>query len=162
MLPLSHQDIGSWPFINHPWPFALPFNADQTGFTKAFIGDKALLSIEAPEFTYAFVGMDLRKVSTEDHAMVLDSKGNEIGQVLTCVSDMGIGFHDGRIFSIASPDKPQEFKPRGLCCGFIRVKSRLKPDDAVQIMDKRRKIEVRIVKDIRPDRTARRPIKEMI
>ena len=162
VLPLSHQDIGSWPFINHPWIFALPFNADQTGFTKAFIGDKALLNIEAPEFTYAFVGMDLRKVSTEDHAKVLDSKGNEIGQVLTCVSDMGIGFHSGRIFSIASPDKPQEFKPRGLCCGFIRVKSRLKPGDAVQIMDKRRKIEVRIVKDIRPDRTARRPIKEMI
>jgi aminomethyltransferase len=75
---------------------------------------------------------------------------------------MGIGFHGGRIFSIASSDKPQEFEPRGLCCGFIRVKSQLKPDDAVQIMDKRRKIEVRIVKDIRPDRTARRPIKEMI
>lgn len=162
VLPLSHQDIGSWPFINHPWLFALPFNADQTDFTKAFIGDKALLNVEAPEFTYAFVGRDLRKVSTEDHAKVLDSKGNEIGRVLTCVSDMGIGFHGGRIFSIASSDKPQEFKPRGLCCGFIRVKSQLKPDDAVQIMDKRRKIEVRIVKDIRPDRTARRPIKEMI
>jgi aminomethyltransferase len=42
VLPLSHQDIGHWPFINHPWPFALPFTADQTGFTKEFIGRTAL------------------------------------------------------------------------------------------------------------------------
>ena len=27
VLPLSHQDIGSWPFINHPWQFALPFQS---------------------------------------------------------------------------------------------------------------------------------------
>ena len=36
VLPLSHQDIGHWPFINHPWPFALPFTADQTGFYQGF------------------------------------------------------------------------------------------------------------------------------
>lgn len=162
VLPLSHQDIGHWPFINHPWPFALPYNADQTGFTKSFIGDKALLKSESIEFTYAFVGADLRKVSIEDPAMVLDSDGNEIGRVLTCVSDMGIGRHEGRIFSIASPDTPQDFKPRGLCCGFIKVKSQLAPGAVVQLKDNRRKIKVTIVEDVRPDRTARRPIKEMI
>ncbi len=42
VLPLSHQDIGAWPFINHPWHFALPFNSDETRFNKQFIGDKSL------------------------------------------------------------------------------------------------------------------------
>jgi len=162
VLPLSHQDIGHWPFIHHPWPFALPFNDDQTGFTKRFIGDDALLNIEAPEYTYAFAGNDLRKVSTEDPAVVLDPEGNEIGLVLTCVTDMGIGRHEDRIYSITSPDKPEGFKPRGLCCGFIKVKSKLAPGEIVEIKDKRRKLKVTIVEDIRPDRTARRPMKEMV
>ena len=48
VLPLSHQDIGPWPFINHPWPFALPFNASGDGFTKSFIGDRALLNARPP------------------------------------------------------------------------------------------------------------------
>jgi len=33
-LPLSHQDIGHWEFINHPWDFALPYNNDKSSFTK--------------------------------------------------------------------------------------------------------------------------------
>jgi aminomethyltransferase len=160
VLPLSHQDIGHWPFIHHPWPFALPFNADQTGFTKSFIGDQALLTVDRPEYTYAFVGGDLRKVTTP--ATVLDAEGNALGIVLTCVSDMGIGYHQGRLLSIASPDKPQDFSPRGLCCGFIKVKSPLKPGSTVVLKDQRRKLNVTIVTDIRPDRTARRPIKEML
>jgi len=160
VLPLSHQDIGPWPFLNNPWPFALPFDADQTAFTKEFIGDKALLAITEPQYTCAFVGSDLRKVG--DPAVVLDGDGNEIGTVLTCVSDMGIGYHQERIFSIASPDKPADFVPKGLCCGFIKVKTRLSPGDEVQLKDQRRKLTVRIVTDIRPDRTARRPLKEMI
>jgi aminomethyltransferase len=160
VLPLSHQDIGLWPFIQHPWPFALPFNADQSGFTKSFIGDQALLTVDSPEYTYAFVGGDLRKVSTP--AEVLDSADNTLGTVLTCVSDMGIGYHQGRLLSIASPDKPQDFSPRGLCCGFIKVKSPLKPGAEVLLKDSRRKLKVTIVTDIRPDRTARRPIKEML
>ena len=162
VLPLSHQDIGHWPFINHPWPFALPFNDDQSGFTKSFIGDQALLAIKSPEYTYAFVGGDLRKVSTADPAVVLDPAGTEIGSVLTCVSDMGIDYHQGRIFSIGSPEKPQDFNPRGLCCGFIKVKSPLQPGAEVVLKDKRRKLKVTIVTDIRPDRTARRPIREML
>ncbi len=161
VLPLSHQDIGNWSFVNHPWHFALPFNGSQTSFTKSFIGDKALLHVKTPEYTYAFVGKDLRKVSTEDQAKVLDFQGNEIGQVLTCVSDMGIGLYNGRIFSVASPNKPQDFRPRGLCCGFMKVKSQMKRHDIVFLKDKHRKIEVKIVEDIRPDRTARCRIEEI-
>jgi aminomethyltransferase len=160
VLPLSHQDIGHWPFIHHPWSFALPFKTDQSGFTKSFIGDQALLTVDRPEYTYAFVGADLRKVSTP--AEVLDSDGNALGTVLTCVSDMGIGYHQGRLLSIASPDKPQDFSPRGLCCGFIKVKTPLEPGAAVVLKDQRRKLKVTIVTDIRPDRTARRPIREML
>ena len=162
LLPLSHQDIGDWPFINHPWPFALPFNADRSGFTKSFIGDKALLNAEAAEYTYAFVGADLRKVSTADPAVVVDGAGNEIGRVLTCVSDMGIGWHAGRILSVASPDQPQDFVPRGLSCGFVKVNRPLTPGTGLQLKDRRRHIKVTVVEDIRPDRTARRPIEEML
>ena len=162
VLPLSHQDIGHWPFINHPWHFALPFNANQTGFTKVFIGDHALLRGKSAEFTQAFIGKDLRKVSTNDPAVVVDADGNETGRVLTCVSDMGIDYHEGKLFSIASMNKPRNFSPRGLCCGFVKVTSRLAPGTVVQLKDKRRQVKVTIVEDIRPDRTARRPIKEML
>ena len=162
VLPLSHQDIGNWPFIHHPWPFALPFNGDQFSFTKKFIGSHALLNIEKPVYTYAFLGNDLRKVSTADPAVVLDPHGQEIGQVLTCVTDMGIGRNGNRIYSIASPGKPDGFKPKGLCCGFVKVRSRLTTGDVVEIKDKRRKLKVTIVEDVRPDRTARRPMKEMV
>jgi aminomethyltransferase len=162
VLPLSHQDIGAWPFINHPWSFALPFNDDQTAFIKTFIGDQALLAGEAPEYTYPFAGSDFRKVSAEDPAVVLDSEGHEIGRVLTCVTDMGIGRHGDQIYSIASPDKPQELKFKGLCCGFVKVKSRMAPGQNIDIKDNRRKLTATIVDDIRPDRTARRPIAEML
>jgi len=161
-LPLSHQDIGSWPFINHPWPFALPFNADQTGFTKRFLGDEALGRVKGDEVTYAFAGYDARKVSAADPAVVLDADGRMIGKVLTCVTDVAIGRHENRIYSIASPDKPEGFAPRGLCCGFIKVASRLQPGSAVALKDNRRKLEVEIVKEIRPDRTARKPVNEMV
>lgn len=162
VLPLSHQDIGHWPFIHNPWPFALPLAADGKRFTKSFIGDLALMAVENPEFTLAFAGADLRKVSTEGPAEVLDMDGKPIGKVLTCVTDMGIGIVNGKIYSISSPEKPYGFKPRGLCCGFILVKNKLKTGDQVQLKDHRRTITVTIVDDIRPDRTARRSMREMI
>ena len=162
VLPLSHQDIGAWPFINHPWKFALPFNDEQTAFVKTFIGDQALLAVEAPEYTYPFAGSDFRKVSAEDPAVVLDAEGREIGRVLTCATDMGIGRHEDRIYSVASPDKPQEFKAKGLCCGFVKVRSKMAPGQKIDIKDNRRTLAVTIVDDIRPHRTARRPIAEML
>lgn len=158
VLPLSHQDIGSWPFINHPWPFALPYTDDQTGFTKDFIGSAALLDTDYRQYTLPFAGYDLRKVSAHDSAEVMDEKGNTIGSVLTCATDMGIGRHEDRIYSIASPDKPESFKPRGLCCGFIKSSARLSTGRTIILKDNRRKIKVEIVDDVRPHRTARRAL----
>ncbi|BBO69529.1 aminomethyltransferase [Desulfosarcina alkanivorans] len=162
VLPLSHQDIGHWPFINHPWPFALPFTADQAGFTKDFIGRAALENPTVVAFTQAFAGKDLRKISAGEGSRVVDADGQTIGTVLTCATDMGIGRHDGRIFSIASPDKPEGFSPRGLCCGFVRVDRKLSVGQQVDIADSRRKITVTIVADVRPDRTARKTMADMI
>lgn len=161
-LPLSHQDIGGWPFINHPWPFALPYDDAGAGFTKQFIGDVVLSLADKAEHTQAFVGYDPRKVSIDDPAVVLDSDGNEIGVVLTCVGDLAIGREDGVIYSIASPDRPEGFKPRGLCCGFVRVRSQLAPDQIVELKDNRRKIRVQISNNVRPARTARRPMREFL
>jgi aminomethyltransferase len=162
-LPLSHQDIGSWPFINNPWPFTLPYNADKTGFTKDFIGRAALESVSCPEYTYPFVGYDVRKVEVhEGGAVVLGGDGHEIGVVLSCVSEMGIGRHEGRVYSIASPDKPDGFVPRGLSCGFARVRKELAPGELVFLKDARREIKAEIVRDIRPDRTARASMSMML
>jgi glycine cleavage system T protein (aminomethyltransferase) len=159
VLPLSHQDIGPWPFVNTPWPFALPYTEDGSGFTKAFIGRDALLNVKNPEYTYAFAGNDLRKVSLPA-AVVAD--GEEIGTVLTCATDMAIGRHEGRIYSISSSDKPEALKIKGLSCGFIKVNKQLAPGDVIELKDSRRKLKVRIENDIRPNRTARKPLKDML
>ncbi|MGA9234409.1 MAG: aminomethyl transferase family protein [Desulfobacterales bacterium] len=162
VLPLSHQDIGHWRFINHPWQFALPFTEDHSGFTKSFIGSQALLPDKGSEYTYAFVGQDLRKVSSADDPVVLDAHNKEIGKVLTCATDMAIGRVGDRIYSIASPDKPDGFKPKGLCCGFIKVNTELSVGETVRLKDKRRMLTVAIVNDVRPDRTARKPLRKML
>jgi aminomethyltransferase len=94
--------------------------------------------------------------------MVLDGAGNEIGIVLTCATDMGIGYYEGKIFSIASPDKPNHFEPKGLCCGFVKVNNRLSFGDTLVLKDKRRKINVTVVEDVRPHRTARNAMRDMI
>lgn len=162
VLPLSHQDIGPWPFVNHPWPFALPHAADG-GFSKPFIGSDALLKATSAPHTLAFVGKDLRKVATTDEASgVYDSAGNRMGRILTCATDMGIGWAAGEIKSIASPDAPTDFKPRGLCCGFVQVDKALPVGETIELRDARRKIKVTITTDIRPDRTARKPIGNML
>jgi aminomethyltransferase len=162
VLPLSHQDIGHWPFINHPWPFALPYNADQTGFTKDFIGRAALEEQTDFSFTQVFVGKDLRKISAGEGSRVIDADGQTIGTVLTCATDMGVGCYDGIIFSVASPNKPEGFTAKGLCCGFVKVDRKLSLNEHVDIADNRRKITVTIVDDVRPHRTARKPMAGMI
>ena len=162
VLPLSHQDIGHWPFINHPWPFALPFTADQVGFAKDFIGRGALENQTDIAFTQAFAGKDLRKISAGQESRVIDANGQVIGTVLTCATDMGIGRHDGEIVSVASPNKPEGFKAKGLCCGFVKVNRKLSVGQHVDIADSRRKITVTIVDDVRPHRTARSPMADMV
>jgi len=162
VLPLSHQDIGAWLFKNHPWPFALPCEVDGRGFTKDFVGAVALQRSDSGQYTFPFAGFDLRKVSAAEPAVVVDDTERDIGRVLTCATDMAIGRHDHRIFSIVSPDKPVDFTPRGLSCGFVKVTKPLKPGQIVRLKDKRRTIKVEIVDDIRPDRTARKPLAKFL
>jgi aminomethyltransferase len=156
VLPLSHQDIGAWPFVHNPWTFALPY-AEDGRFSKDFIGAEALLKASA-EYTKAFVGYDPRKVNTHDPAVVLTEDGREIGRVLTNVADMAIGRVEGKILSVVSEDKPAGFKPRGLTCGFVKINENLPDHSILEIKDNRRRLQVQITSDIRPARTARRRI----
>lgn len=159
LLPLSHQDIGGWLYLNHPWVFALPYNEKRDGFTKDFIGASALRVETEAEHTMAFLGDNLKKIDTHG-AVVSELDGTVIGKVLTCVTDMSISRHEGKVFCITSPGRPDGFKARGLSCGFVKVGKRLNQGDRIILKDPRRSIEVTIVEDIRPDRTARLHLKE--
>ncbi len=161
-LPLSHQDIGHWKFINHPWDFALPWADDKKSFTKKFIGADALLPCPEDSFTYAFAGDSLRKVSAGEKTKVKDESGNEIGKVLTCATDMGITWHDGKILSIASKDLPPDIKIKGISCGFVMVNKKLEPGTSLILEEGRRIVRATIVTDIRPDRTARKKLSNFI
>jgi len=161
VLPLSHQDIGPWTYTRHPWPFALPFDRAGTGFTKTFLGSDAIEKATDAPYTLTFVGHDLRKVDTHD-AAVFDSSGAEIGKVLTCVTDVAIGRHGGQIFSVATPAKPEGLAIKGLSCGFVKVTPRLAPGTTVELRDRRRSIRVAIETDVRPDRTARKALKNFL
>lgn len=161
LLPLSHQDIGYWPFLNKPWSFALPYDDQQKVFTKTFVGSKRLMEIEYTEHTYPFVGFNVRKVPVGENTEVIDDKGKVIGSVLTCVTDMAIGRLNGHIYSINSPNKPADFSPTGLSCGFVKVSKQLKPGTELDLKAGTRQIKVEITEDIRPHRTARKPMKEM-
>ncbi len=151
VLPLSHQDIGHWPFVHTPWNFALPLDRDGK-LTKSFIGSK-LYSNPPSQYTYPFCGFDPRKVETDSAEALLN--GEKIGVVSTCVIDMATGRVNGKIHSIASPDKPADFHARGLVCGYIRVDRPVEYGTKVTLKDARRAIEVEVVQDIRPARTAR-------
>ncbi len=161
-LPLSHQDIGHWKFINHPWDFALPYNTDKTAFTKKFIGSSALTPDKKDTFIYPFAGDSLRKVSASENTLVLDSEDNNIGKVLTCATDMGITWLDGSIVSICSETLPQDIKIKGISCGFVMVSKKLEPGCKLLLKEGKRKIKAIIVKDIRPDRTARKKLNNFI
>ncbi|WP_299982847.1 aminomethyl transferase family protein [Desulfobacula sp.] len=155
-LPLSHQDIGSWKFINHPWDFALPYNKDKTSFTKSFLGADALSPAERDSFTYPFAGDSLRKVPAGDNTHVIDETGKIIGKVLTCATDMGISWHKGNIVSIGSKNLPRDLKIKGISCGFIMVSKKLESGMTVTLKEGKRAITATIMTDIRPDRTARK------
>lgn len=161
VLPLSHQDIGDWIYTRHPWPFALPFDAAGSRFTKSFLGSAALEAATDAPYTLTFVGHDLRKIDAHG-ARVRDTRGREIGTVLTCATDMAIGRHGGRIYSVASPDKPADLQIRGLSCGFIKVQDNLPPGTEVELSDGKRALRVVIETDVRPDRTARKALKSFL
>jgi aminomethyltransferase len=161
VLPLSHQDIGHWTFIHHPWPFALPFDQAHTGFTKTFLGSAALDKAAGAPHTLTFVGHDLRKIDAHT-AVVRDLQGKDLGTVLTCATDMAIGRHDGRIYSVATPNPPAGLSIKGLSCGFIKVAAALPPGTTVELNDGKRSIRVNIETDVRPDRTARKALKSFL
>ena len=162
VLPLSHQDVGPWKFINHPWMFALPLATDGKTFTKNFLGDKALLDPTDTFYTLPFAGENLKKVGSGTDSQVLDKTGEVLGTVLTCATDMAIGRHEGNILSIASPNLPQGFKARGISCGFIRVDRPLEVGTPLVLQEKKRKINVTVVSDVRPHRTARRKLTDFL
>ncbi len=164
VLPLSHQDIGDWPFLANPWQFALPLD-EHGGFTKRFIGAEALQHNETVEYTYPFAGFDPRKIVPGPDTAVLDENDRKVGRILTCATDMAIGRIDDRIVSIATTvaaGRPEDFKAKGLSCGFVLVSQKCNPGDTLFLTDGKRKIPIEIRLDIRPDRTARRSMREMV
>lgn len=162
VLPLSHQDIGDWPFCNNPWPFALSYDDDGDNFTKkSFIGAESFTQKCTSEFTFPFVGFDPRKIIPGEGTSVVDKDNQPIGSILTCATDMAIGRAEGVVYSIASSDIPESLKIRGLCCGFVKTTIALESGQIVYLKDAKRQIKVEIVKDIRPARTARIAIKKM-
>lgn len=154
-LPLSHQDIGPWPFLYNPWQFALPWLPGRLSFSKNFVGAGALLDTEWAQHTLAFAGFDPRKVPAGPESLVLTKEGEPCGRILTCTTDMAIDRQDGEIISLATgPARPV----KGLCCGFILVDRPLSPGSMVWLSDGRRRVEVEIRTEIRPERTARRAL----
>ncbi|MGD8298707.1 MAG: hypothetical protein PVG67_20060 [Desulfobacterales bacterium] len=65
----------------------MPFNSAETHFTKLFIGDKSLLDITRPEYTYPVAGDNVCKVCSADQSVVLDDDENAIGSVLKLIYD---------------------------------------------------------------------------
>lgn len=164
VLPLSHQDIGDWPFSETPWPFALAEKDEQGRFTKQFLGADALLALDGKEYTLPFAGFDPRKMTVSDSSFVMAEAGDKVGEILTCATDMAIGRVEKRIVSIATSvteGRPEAFVPKGLSCGFIKVDRKFQVGEVVMLTDGKRKIKVEICQDIRPNRTARRPMREM-
>jgi aminomethyltransferase len=151
-LPLSHQDLGDWSVKNHPWEFALC--REGAGFSKSFVGSESLLKDNSPLHTFSFLGENGRKV--ENHAEVCLGE-EKIGEVLTCATDMAIDRVGDQVFSLASPDAPADFNPKGLSCGFVKVNQPLTEGQSLNLKDKRRSIEVTVTSKLRPHRSARMP-----
>jgi len=152
-------------FVNNPWLFALAWDWTGKGFSKEFIGAEALLNPGGQEYTLPFAGYDPRKINAGESSYVIDAGGVNIGSILTCTTDMSIGRAGKAVVGIATPEtsgKPLDFTPRGLCCGFVKVKKPIAIGEEVVLTDGKRKITVEIRDDIRPYRSARRAISEML
>jgi len=164
-LPLSHQDIGPWIFGCNPWLFVLPWDETGTGFTKEFIGTEVLRAQPPTLCTLPFAGFDPRKITISDKSLVTSASGQPLGTILTCTTDMAIDRVEGKICSLATPveaGRPESFSPRGLCCGFVRVEGLLPAGTEVLLTDGKRKIKVEIRDQIRPDRTARASLQNLL
>ncbi len=156
-LPLSHQDIGAWPFLHNPWQFALPWQAGRSAFSKEFLGSRALLASNWAQHTLLFAGFDPRKVPAGPESVVLNATGERCGRILTCTTDMGIGREGEEIVRFAAgSDRPI----KGLCCGVVLLDRPFPPGTRVLLGAGRRQVEVEIRTEIRPGRTARLPLPE--
>ena len=164
-LPLSHQDIGPWLFGCNPWLFVLPWSESGASFTKEFIGVPALLAAGTVPCTLPYAGYDPRKITISENSRVTDLDGRPLGTVLTCTTDMAIERIGSTIVSVATPTaggRPDSFVPRGLCCGFVLVETKLPAGTEVLLADGKRTLKVEIRDEIRPDRTARKPMHTML
>ncbi len=141
-LPLSHQDIGDWEFVNTPWDFALSEKIESES-----------------SYTYPYVGFDVRKLHNSVGDVKLDN--SVIGSVLSCVTEVSLTRVDSEILSIKSKTLPENSKVKGLVAGFIKVNRPLNYKDIVLLSDGKRELKVEIVENIRPDRTARKAIKNI-
>ena len=128
---------------------------DKKEFTKDFLGAKALAPGKYDNFIYPFVGQTLRKVTAGDTTRVLDETRENIGRVLTCATDMGIGLLGNKISSINTPGLPLDLKITGISCGFVM-------GSKLTLNEGKRSIDVTIATDIRPDRTARMKLDNFI
>ena len=105
------------------------------------------------EFTQPFAGFDPRKITLNDKAHVTTVDGEKIGTILTCTTDMAIDRVDGTIISLATPvesGRPESFTPRGLCCGFVRLKKKMAIGSEVILTDGKRKLKVEVRDDYTP------------
>ncbi|MFH0783979.1 MAG: aminomethyltransferase family protein [Pseudomonadota bacterium] len=159
VLPLSHQDIGGWPFLHNPWQFALAWNEAMTAFTKNFTGGTALQKSDWRKFTLPFAGFDPRKINAGEGSYVTRESGERLGTILTCTTDMAIGRVNGEIVSLAAN---RDFQAKGLCCGFVLLDEECAPGEKIVLTDGKRKIGVEVRADIRPNRTARMPMDKML
>jgi hypothetical protein len=123
-------------------------------------------SVSDDGLTYTFRLHDDARWSNGDPVVaqdvLRDLAGQELGKVLTCTTDMAIGRHNGKIYSVASPEKPADLQIKGLSCGFIKVKSNLAPGTVVELKDSKRALKVTIETDVRPDRSARKALKAFL
>jgi len=78
-------------------------------------------------------------------SIVLDNKNNQIGGVLTCVTEPSIDRLNGRIYCINDNNKPENLQIKGLSCGFVKVKEQLNPGDRIKLSYNKRTIEAEIV-----------------
>jgi aminomethyltransferase len=135
-----------------------------SGFTKDFLGVSALVGgLGRGDYTYPFAGFGRAKGGCPRRGVVLDAPdGREIGKVLTCTTDVAVGRHEGRIYSVASPDRPEGFNPRGLSGGFVKVGVAPGRGTESDFAGPSAENRVMVEDDIRPNRTARRPMKSML
>lgn len=141
-LPLSHQDFGSWEFVNTPWDFAV---------TNSKNSDSS--------FTYAYVGYDVRKLHNNKGSVLINNE--KIGEVLSCVTEVSLTRIDNKILSVMSKELPVDFKVKGLVAGFIKVNKKLDYEQVVILSDNKRELKVEIVKTVRPEKTSRKSIKNI-